>query len=74
MPEQRQVFQRQLDEIGAKVIELLDLVAADLARAAFLLCVLRILPKLERSHHLVRRLASRTSHIHRQDLSPATGN
>ena len=33
MPEQRQVFQRQLDEIDAKVIELLDLVAADLARA-----------------------------------------
>jgi phosphate transport system protein len=117
MPEQRQAFQRQLDDIDAKVIELLDLVAADLARATsalpngnnevvnvlaehglvidifcpevekltrtaillqapvasdlrFLLCVLRILPELERSHHLVVRLASRASHIHSEDLSP----
>src|SRR5215469_9818228 len=117
MPEQRQVFQRQLDDIDAKVIELLDLVAADLARVTsalpngsnevvkvlaehglvidifcpevekltktaillqapvasdlrFLLCVLRILPELERSHHLVLQLASRTSHIHSVDLSP----
>jgi phosphate transport system protein len=117
MPEQRQVFQRQLDDIDAKVIELLDLVAADLARATaalpngssevvkvlsehglvidifcpevekltrtaillqapvasdlrFLLCVLRILPELERSHHLVLQLASRTSHIRGEDLSP----
>ena len=117
MPEQRQAFQRQLDAIDAKVIELLDLVAADLAGAAaalpdgsngvvevlaehglvidllcpevekltktaillqapvasdlrFLLCVLRILPDLERSHHLVLQLASRASHIRSQDLSP----
>jgi phosphate transport system protein len=117
MPEQRQVFQRQLDDIDAKVIELLDLVAADLVRATaalpngnnevvkvlaehrlvtdifcpevekqtktaillqapvasdlrFLLCVLRILPELERSHHLVVELASRASHIRREDLSP----
>ena len=33
MPEQRQAFQRELDAIDAKVIELFDLVAADLARA-----------------------------------------
>jgi len=117
MPEQRQMFQRQLDDIDAKVIELLDLVAADLARATsalpngsnevvevlaehrlvvdifcpevekltktaillqapvasdlrFLLCVLRILPELERSHHLVVRLASSANHIRSEDLSP----
>ena len=34
MPEQRQAFQRELDAIDAKVIELFDLVAADLATAA----------------------------------------
>jgi phosphate transport system protein len=117
MPEQRQAFQRQLDAIDAKVIELLNLLAADLARAtpappsgnnevvkvlaehglvidllcpeiekltktaillqapvasdlSFLLCVLRILPELERSHHLVVQLASRASHIRSEDLSP----
>jgi phosphate transport system protein len=110
-------IQRQLDAIDAKVIELFDLVAADLARATpalrdgnsevvkvlaehglvidplcpeierrvktaillqapvasdlrFLLCVLRILPELERSHHLVVRLASKASHIRSEDLSP----
>ena len=117
MPEQRQVFQRQLDDLDAKVIELLDLVAADLARATpalpnghgevvkvlaehglvigllgpeidnltktaillqapvasdlrFLLCVLRILPELERSHHLVVQLASRANRVRSEDLSP----
>ena len=117
MPEQRQAFQRELDAIDAKVIELLALVAADLARARpalpdgnsevvkvlaehglvvdllcpeierrvktaillqapvasdlrFLLCVLRILPELESSHHLVIQLASRASHIRSEDLSP----
>ncbi len=117
MPEQRQAFQRELDAIDAIVIELFDLVAADLARAVpafpdgntevakvlaehdmvidlrcpeierlvktailleapvasdlrFLLCVLRILPELERSHHLVVQLASKASHIHNEDLSP----
>jgi phosphate transport system protein len=116
MPEQRQAFQRELDAIDAKAIELLALVAADLARAAqalpsgnnevvkvlaehelvidlllpdleklvktavllqapvasdlrFLLCVLRILPELERSHHLVVQLASRASYIRSEDLS-----
>ena len=42
-------------------------VASDLR---FLLCVLRILPEFERSHHLVLQLASRASHIRGQDLSP----
>ena len=117
MPEHRQAFQRELDAIDAKVIELFALVAADLARATpalpdgnnevvkvvaehglvidllgpevekrvktaillqapvasdlrFLLCVLRILPELERSHHLVVQLASRASHIRSEDLSP----
>ena len=117
MPEQRQAFQRELDAIDAKVIELFDLVAADLARATpalptsndevvkvlaehglvidllcpeierlaktaillqapvatdlrFLLCVLRIVPELERSHHLVVQLASRAEHIRGEDLSP----
>jgi phosphate transport system protein len=117
VPEQRQQFQRQLDAIDAKVITLLDLLAADLARLTpvpldgndevvnvlaehglvidllgpeiekltktaillqapvawdlrFLLCVLRILPELERSHHLVVQLASRASHIRSEDLSP----
>jgi phosphate transport system protein len=117
MPEQRQAFQRELDAIDAKVIELLDLVAADLARSTrafpdgyseivkvlaehglvidllcpeierrvktaillqapvatdlrFLLCVLRILPELERSHHLVVQLAAKASRIRGEDLSP----
>ena len=116
MPEQRQAFQRELDAIDAKVIELFALVATDLTRAAhalpngnnevvkvltehglvigllcpeierlvktaillqapvasdlrFLLCVLRILPELERSHHLVVQLASRATHIRSEDLS-----
>ena len=117
MPEQRQAFQRELDAIDAKVIELFALVAADLARAVpalpnghsevvkalaehglvidllgpeiekrvktaillqapvamdlrFLLCVLRILPELEHSHHLIEQLALRASHIRSEDLSP----
>ena len=116
MPEQRQAFQRELDTIDAKIIELFDLVAADLARAAdalpdgnnevagvlaehelviellspdieklvktaillqapvasdlrFLLCALRILPELERSHQLVVQLAARAARIRGGDLS-----
>ena len=117
MPELRRAFQRELDAIDAKVIELFALVAADLATATcafpngdnevvkvlaeheliidllcpeieklaktaillqapvasdlrFLLCVLRILPDLERSHHLVVQLPSRANHIRSEDLSP----
>ena len=46
---------------------------SDVAEAGdlrFLLCVLRILPELERSHHLVVQLASRADHIRGEDLSP----
>jgi phosphate transport system protein len=117
MPQQRQAFQQELDDIDARIIELFDLVAADLARAAhalpnsnnelarvlaenelvigllgpdaeklvkkaillqapvasdlsFLLCALRILPELERSHHLVVQLADRATRIRSEDLSP----
>jgi phosphate transport system protein len=117
MPQQRQAFQRELDAIDAKVIELFALVVPDLARAThvflsgnnetaealaehklavellcpeieelakkaillqapvasdlrFLLCVLRILPELERSHQLVVQIASRAGHIRSEDLSP----
>jgi phosphate transport system protein len=117
MPQQRQVFQRELDVIDAKVTGLFDLIVPDLARATrvllsgsselvevlaehelvidllcpeiedlakraillqapvasdlrFLLCVLRIVPELERSHHLVARIASRAGHIRSEDLSP----
>jgi phosphate transport system protein len=117
MPQQRQVFQRELDVIDAKVAELFNLIVPDLARATrvllngsselvevlaehelvidllcpeiedlakraillqapvasdlrFLLCVLRILPELERSHHLVAQIASRARHIRSEDLSP----
>ena len=117
MAAHRQEFDRELEAIETKVIELVTLVAADLATATpmlpngngevvrvlaehalvidllgpeterrvktaillqapvasdlrFLLCVLRILPELERSHHLVVRLASKASHIRSEDLSP----
>jgi phosphate transport system protein len=117
MPELRQAFQRELDAIDVNVIELLALIAPDLAKAThillsgdneaarvlaeheliiglhcpeieerarravllqapvasdfrFLLCVLRILPDLERSHHLVVQIASRASRIRGEGLSP----
>jgi phosphate transport system protein len=117
MPQLRQAFQRELDDIDARIIELLDLVTVDLARATgtfpngndevvetltehalvidiycpeverraktavllqapvasdlrFLLCVLRVLPELERSHHLVVQLACRANRIRSEDLSP----
>ena len=118
MPQQRQAFQRELDAIDAKVIDLFGLIVPDLAQAThallsgtneeaaealaehelvialrgpeieelakraillqapvssdlrFLLCVLRIVPELERSHHLVVQIASRASHMGREDLSP----
>ena len=117
MPEHRQEFQRELDAIEAKVIELFGMVAEDLAQATyallsgddeavkllaereltiealyseiekvvnreialqapvasdlrFLLSVLRIVPELERSHHLVMHIASRANRILSEDLSP----
>jgi phosphate transport system protein len=117
MTEHRQEFQRELETIEAKVIELFAMVAEDLPGATnallsgnneviktlterqkvidalypeieelvsreillqapvasdlrFLLSVLRILPDLERSHHLVVQIASRANHILSEDLSP----
>jgi phosphate transport system protein len=117
MPEHRQKFQRELEAIEAKVIELFAVVAEDLAEATrafpsddghvaellterglvidalyreidqlvsreialqapvasdlrFLLSVLRIMPELERSHHLVVHIAARADRILSEDLSP----
>jgi phosphate transport system protein len=117
MPEQRQQFQRELDAIEGKVIELFAMVAEDLGEATralligngqaaallaerdqvidaldteieqlasreialqapvasdlrFLLSVLRLMPELQRSHHLVLHIARRAGHIPREDLTP----
>ncbi len=117
MAEHRQEFQRALEAIEAKVIELFAMVAEDLSGATrallsgdnevvrvlterqqaidalypeieglvnreillqapvasdlrFLLSVLRIVPELERSHHLVVHIASRANDIVSKDLSP----
>src|SRR5262245_29055360 len=117
MAEHRQEFQRQLEAIEGKVIELFGVLAEDLSEATrallsgdsqvskllaereegidtlyreieqvvgreialqapvasdlrFLLSVLRIVPDLERSHHLVVHIAQRADHILSGDLSP----
>ena len=117
MPERRQEFERELEAIEAKVIELFAMVAEDLPEATqalltgnragvqvlrergqvidslypeieelvnreillqapvasdlrFLLSVLRIVPELSRSHHLVVSIAARANHILSEDLSP----
>jgi phosphate transport system protein len=117
VPEQRQEFERELEAIEAKVIELFAMVAEDLPEATrallngdrdiirvlrergqvidalypeieelvnreillqapvasdlrFLLSVLRIVPELSRSHHLVVSIAGRANHILSDDLSP----
>jgi phosphate transport system protein len=117
MVEHRQEFQRELDAIEAKVIELFAMVAEDLSEATrallsgdnkvvqalaerervihalypeieelvnreillqapvaedlrFLLSVLRVVPELERSHHLVVHIARRADHILTAELSP----
>jgi phosphate transport system protein len=116
MPEHRQEFQRELEAIEAKVIELFAVVAEDLGEATgaflsgdgqvatllaerglvidalyreieqlvsreialqapvasdlrFLLSVLRIMPELERSHHLVVHIAGRADHIPGENLT-----
>ncbi len=116
MPERRQEFERDLEAIEAKVIELFAMVAEDLPEATrallngdrevipvlrqrgqvidalypeiedlvnreillqapvasdlrFLLSVLRIVPELSRSHHLVTSIAARANHILSDDLS-----
>ena len=115
--ERRQEFERELEAIEAKVIELFAMVAEDLPEATrallngdrdvvrvlrergqvidslypeieelvnreillqapvasdlrFLLSVLRIVPELSRSHHLVVSIAGRANHILNDDLSP----
>jgi len=115
--ERRQEFERELEAIEAKVIELFAMVAEDLPEATrallngdrdvlrllrergqvidslypeieelvnreillqapvasdlrFLLSVLRIVPELSRSHHLVVSIAGRANHILGDDLSP----
>jgi phosphate transport system protein len=115
--ERRQEFERDLEAIEAKVIELFAMVAEDLPEATrallngdreviqvlrergqvidalypeienlvnreillqapvasdlrFLLSVLRIVPELSRSHHLVVSIAVRANHILSDDLSP----
>jgi phosphate transport system protein len=117
VPERRQEFERDLEAIEAKVIELFAMVAEDLPEATrallngdreviqvlrergqvidalypeiedlvnreillqapvasdlrFLLSVLRIVPELSRSHHLVTSIAARADHILSDDLSP----
>jgi phosphate transport system protein len=117
--EHRQEFQRELEAIEAKVIEMFAMVAEDLPGATralltgdnevikvlaerqqvinalypeieelvnreillqapvavdlrFLLSVLRIIPELERSHHLVVQIAARANFILSEDLSPRT--
>src|SRR5271165_7288771 len=113
----RQEFDRELEAIEAKVIELFAMVAEDLPGATqallngnnevlgvlaerqqaiealypeieqlvnreillqapvasdlrLLLSVLRIVPELERSHHLVVEIAARANHMISEDLSP----
>jgi phosphate transport system protein len=115
--ERRQEFERELEAIEGKVIELFAMVAEDLPEATrallsgdrdvvrllrergqvidalypeieelvnreillqapvasdlrFLLSVLRIVPELSRSHHLVVSIAARANHIFGDDLSP----
>jgi phosphate transport system protein len=117
VPERRAEFERDLEAIEAKVIELFAMVAEDLPEATrallngereviqvlrergqvidalypeiedlvnreillqapvasdlrFLLSVLRIVPELSRSHHLVTSIAARANHILSDDLSP----
>jgi phosphate transport system protein len=57
----------EIDNLTKTAILLQAPVASDLR---FLLCVLRILPELERSHHLVVQLASRANRVRSEDLSP----
>jgi phosphate transport system protein len=57
----------EIEELAKRAILLQAPVASDLR---FLLCVLRILPELERSHHLVVQIAFRAAHIRSEDLSP----
>ena len=57
----------EIEDLVNREIALQAPVAVDLR---FLLSVLRILPELERSHHLVTHIARRANHILSGDLSP----
>ena len=61
------VLYRQVEELVQREIMLQAPVASDLR---FLLSVLRIVPELSRSHHLVVSIAARANHILSEDLSP----
>src|SRR5690348_2660972 len=58
---------REIEQLVTRQITLQAPVASDLR---FLLSVLRIVPELERSHHLVVHIACRADHILTGDLSP----
>ena len=58
---------REIEELAGREILLQAPVASDLR---FLLCVLRIVPELERSHDLVMQIASRAARVASGDLSP----
>ena len=57
----------EIDDLVNREILLQAPVASDLR---FLLSVLRIVPEIERSHHLVVLVAARANHILSEDLSP----
>jgi phosphate transport system protein len=57
----------EIEDLVAREILLQAPVASDLR---FLLSVLRIVPEIERSHHLVVLTAARANHILTEDLSP----
>jgi phosphate transport system protein len=57
----------EIDKLAAREILLQAPVACDLR---LLLSVLRIVPHLERSHHLVVSIAAQASHLRSDDLSP----
>jgi phosphate transport system protein len=59
----------EIEELVNREILLQAPVAVDLR---FLLSVLRIIPELERSHHLVVQIAARANFILSEDLSPRT--
>ena len=61
------VLYPEIEQMASREILLQAPVAGDLR---FLLSVLRIVPDLERSHHLVLDIAARASHMHSGDLSP----
>lgn len=62
-----EVLYPEIEQLVNREILLQAPVASDLR---FLLSVLRIVPDLERSHHLVLDIAARASHMSSKDLSP----